>query len=341
MTTEVKEPLVSIVIRCYNEREYIGLALNGIMSQSHRNFEMIVVDSGSTDGTVEVIKGYPVQLLTIRPDEFSFGRSLNIGCAAAKGEFILIASAHVYPVYRDWITRMIGPFSDPKVALTYGQQRGTSASKYSERRVLARWFSETSNHVQEHPFCNNANSAIRRELWSRIPYDEELTGLEDLDWAKRAMELGYHVAYSAQATVVHNHNESPSRIFNRYKREAIALKKIFPNERMSIWDASRLFLGNTVSDYYHAAKDGLLMRNLVSIPIFRAMQFWGAWNGFLRPEPLTNALRRKFYYPTGHHYPTGPTVQRGPDGGRDGGVIDYGIDPDTKTSSAGKHDRSV
>ncbi|MGB7712111.1 MAG: glycosyltransferase [Microcoleus sp.] len=73
----------SVVIRCYNEEQHIGRLLSGIMEQSVRDVEIILVDSGSTDATVAIASRYPIKLLSIQPQEFSFGRALNLGCQAA------------------------------------------------------------------------------------------------------------------------------------------------------------------------------------------------------------------------------------------------------------------
>lgn len=270
------------------------------MQQTIRDeLEIIVVDSGSTDATVAIASRYPIKLVTIRPEEFSFGRSLNLGCQNATGEFIAIASAHVYPVYKDWLEQLLKPFDTPDIALVYGKQRGNEITKYSEHQLFASWFGEESNPRQRQPFCNNANAAIRRELWEQLPYDESLTGLEDLDWARRVMQRGYHIAYSADAEIIHVHEETPRRIFNRYRREAIALKYIFPQEHFNPLDFVRLFISNTVSDYFHAFHDGVLLDNLTDIPMFRFMQFWGTYQGFSRTAPVTSQLKQTFYYPRG------------------------------------------
>ncbi len=287
---------VSIVIRCYNEEQHIGRLLSGIMQQTIPDVEIIVVDSGSTDATVAIASRYPIQLVSIRPEEFSFGYSLNRGCREASGEFLVIASAHVYPVYRDWIERLLAPFADPQVALTYGRQIGNELTKYSEHQVLARWFPVQSRLAQDYPFCNNANAAIRRAVWAQLPYDETLTGLEDIDWARRAMALGYKISYVADAEIVHVHEETPQRIYNRYRREAIALKRIFPEEQFRLRDFVRLFLSNLFNDYAHAWRDGVLWANLSSIAMFRLMQFWGTYRGFQQGS-LTSQLKQTFYYP--------------------------------------------
>lgn len=292
-----KNTLCSIVIRCYNEEEHIGRLLSGIMQQTLKNVEIIIVDSGSTDATVSIASRYPVKILSILPEEFSFGRALNIGCQETSGEFLIIVSAHVYPVNKDWLEKLITPFSDSRVALVYGKQRGNDITKYSEQQIFAHWFPEGLTLVQDHPFCNNANAAIRRSLWQKLPYNENLTGLEDLDWAKRAMESGYKIAYASDSTIIHVHNEPMKSIFNRYRREAIALKCVFPHEHFNFREFIRLLSINVISDYYHAWHDKVLKSNLFSIFFFRLMQFWGTYKGFNQRGSVTKQIKQKFYYP--------------------------------------------
>ncbi|UCG13680.1 MAG: glycosyltransferase [Deltaproteobacteria bacterium] len=311
----------SIIIRCCNEEQHIGQLLRGIMQQTIREVEVIIVDSGSTDATLSIASRYPAKLISIRPEEFSFGRSLNAGCSSASGEFIVAVSAHVYPVYEDWLDHLLAPFSDPQMALVYGRQRGNEKTKYSEHQVFAKWFPTESNMSQPHPFCNNANAAIRRSLWDQLPYNESLTGLEDIEWAKRALQLGYKVAYAANAEIIHVHDENARQIYNRYRREAIALKSILPEERFSLWDLVYLFLSNVISDYYYVRRDGLLRANLSGIPIFRWMQFWGTYRGFRWRGPITTQLREKFYYPNG--LARSRAKWQGPVGGRE--MIDYDV----------------
>ncbi|MEM8668661.1 MAG: glycosyltransferase family 2 protein [Planctomycetota bacterium] len=287
----------SIVIRAFNEERFIAKALTGIKQQIDVETEVILVDSGSTDSTVSIAEDYGAKVVHIRPEDFTFGRALNIGCEAASNDLLVFASAHVYPVYRDWLKHVLEPFSRPAVGLSYGRQIGNEITKYSEHRLFAKWFPEVSDENQSHPFCNNANTAVRRSVWETYRYDESLTGLEDLDFAKRILRDGHQVAYRADAPVVHVHEETPARIYNRYRREAIALKQIIPSERMTVFDLVRLFVGNTVSDVAHAAYERRLRGNLLSIPVFRLMQFAGAYRGFRQRGPIGSALRQRFYYP--------------------------------------------
>src|SRR5512147_1864084 len=185
----------SVVIRAYNEEKYIGRLLEGIRQQTLQDVEIILVDSGSTDGTVSLAESFDVRIERIPSAEFTFGRSLNFGLRAATRELVVIASAHVYPVYPDWLETLLRPFAEgEKVALTYGKQRGPATAKFSEQQIYHQWYPDTGNLNQVTAFCNNANAAIRRSLWEKNPYDEMLTGLEDLAWAKWAKDSGYAIS---------------------------------------------------------------------------------------------------------------------------------------------------
>ena len=289
---------VSVVIRAYNEGAHLGRLLDGLRAQTVQADEIILVDSGSTDDTVKVAERGGCRVVPIAKADFTFGRSLNYGCDAAKGDLLLIVSAHVYPVYDTYVEHMIAPFEDQDTALAYGRQVGDHRTKYSESRILAKWFPEQSIRNQTHPFSNNANSIIRKSVWSQLRYDERLTGLEDLDLAKRALDLGMRLDYVAEAPVVHVHEETWSVIRNRYRREAIAYKRIMKEEQFSAPEAALLAGVNIASDYWHAARSGQVVGNLVDIPKFRVAQFLGAVEGFRTDPTMSQSLLKRFYYPT-------------------------------------------
>jgi rhamnosyltransferase len=286
----------SIIIRAYNEEKHIGRLLEGIQHQMLKDVEVILVDSGSTDSTVSIAESYGAQVVGIPPDEFTFGRSLNHGIKEAMGEFIVITSAHVYPVYPDWLESLLRPFEDDKVALTYGKQRGPDSAKFSEGQIFHQWYPDISKPKQETAFCNNANAAIRKRLWEQNPYDETLTGLEDLAWAKWAKERGLAIAYVAEAEIIHVHQETPRGVLNRYRREGMAFKRIHPESHFSVYDFLRLTTTNILSDVWHAARERVLLKNLVSIFWFRLMQFHGTRLGYRDSSLVTPQLRETFYY---------------------------------------------
>ena len=299
----------SIIIRCYNEEKHIGRLLQGIMQQSLKDVEIILVDSGSTDHTLQIASRYPVRVVHIRPGEFTFGYSLNRGISEAKYDFVVMASAHVYPVYPDWLEQLLAPFENPKIALTYGKQRGNQHTHFSEHQIFATWFPNQGQPVQRHPFCNNANAAIRRSLWQLNPYDENLTGLEDLAWAHWCIQQAYLIAYVPEAEIIHVHDETNQSIFNRYRREAMAFKQIYPEEKFGLGDFLRLFMLNAANDCRAASRQGALCRNFKAILAFRYLQFYGTYRGYREKGPLTWKLRKSFYYP-GLESDLEPAVER-------------------------------
>jgi len=286
----------SIVIRAYNEEKYIGRLLEGIRQQTLKDVEIILVDSGSTDSTISIAESFAARIVRIPSDEFTFGRSLNSGVRAATREFVVIASAHVYPVYPDWLESLLRPLADDRVALTYGKQRGPEYAKFSEQQIFHQWYPDVSKPRQDTAFCNNANAAIRKGLWEQNPYDETFTGLEDLAWAKWVKEQGYDISYVAEAETIHVHNETARGVFNRYRREAMAFKRMYPESHFSVYDFLRLTAMNILSDLWHAAGERVLWKNIASIFWFRYMQFHGTRLGYRESGLLTPQLRETFYY---------------------------------------------
>ncbi|MEA2233656.1 MAG: hypothetical protein QOD83_3472 [Solirubrobacteraceae bacterium] len=289
---------VSLIIRCFNEEAHIGRLLTGVMRQTRAPDEVIVVDSGSTDATLSIASAFNVKVIRITPESFSFGHALNVGIGASKADLAVFASAHVYPVYDTWVERLVEPFDDPGVAISYGRQLTPPDGRFSEQRVLSQWFPAQSTRRQRHPFCNNANAAVRRSVWEERAYDEQLTGLEDLDWAKHAMDTGHSIAYVAEAPVVHVHDEPFSRVVNRYRREAIAHKDIYAEQDMSLPTAVRLAAINIFGDFREARRAGRLRDSVMDIPRFRTAQFLGTYQGFAQSGPVTEVLKRRFYYPS-------------------------------------------
>ncbi len=291
---------VSIVIRAFNEAEHLPTLLEGLAMQTHQADQVILVDSGSTDCSAEICQEFGADVVRIAPGDFTFGRALNVGCREASSDILVFVSAHVYPVDEHWLARLVAPFEEnPEVALVYGRQTGDERTHFSEMEMMRRWFPYVSDPQQDHPFCNNANCAVRRTVWEQNPYDETLTGLEDMAWAKQALANGHGLWYEAEAMIVHVHEESIAQTMNRYRREAIAHKRVFGHQKMGFIEATGLFIANTLRDYVAAVPRRCLLSNFLSIPRFRYAQFRGAWQGFRQHDDPTAELKRRFYYPKG------------------------------------------
>ena len=220
-------PETSIIVRTFNEAENLPILLQCLEGQRYRNFEIIVVDSGSVDNTRNIARAASVRLECVDPNQFTFGYSLTAGTRASRGSILAIVSAHAFPVDGDWLEALIAPLRDKSVAMVYGRQVGAPQSKYAEARDFHRIFG--TRRIELRPsniLANNANAAIRRDLWAQHPFHEGLPGLEDADWAKFWLLRDHRVLYEPGATVCHLHRETWGQIRHRYYREAVAGKQI-------------------------------------------------------------------------------------------------------------------
>lgn len=290
----------SIIIRTLNEGRYLGELLNAIDEQAFPAAcrEVIVVDSGSTDGTLEIATRHGCRLVTISREEFSFGRSLNVGCEVATGHALVFISGHCVPTDREWLWRLLQPLHDETIAVTYGRQVGGPGTKFSERSLFEKYFPATGEGEHQAAFfCNNANSAFRRAEWARFRFDESLTGLEDMHLARQLTEAGYRVRYVPGAAVYHHHDERWRQVKRRYEREAIALQRILPEVHVYWHDALRYFFAGLLTDFGRALAQRTFLRVAGEVVAFRFCQYWGAWRGNHIHRKLSRAQKEKYFFP--------------------------------------------
>ena len=293
--------LASIVIRTYNEARYLPNLLQAIDAQGFPadQREVIVVDSGSTDDTRQIAQQRNCRLVDIAKEDFSFGRSLNLGCAAARGDFLVFVSGHCVPQGPEWLKRLLLPFEDQQVAYTYGRQVGGPSSQFSEQRLFEKYFPAQGPASQPDFFCNNANAALRRSLWEAYPFDEELPGLEDMALAKQLLQAGKGgVAYVPEAVVGHFHHETWAQVKRRYERESIALQHIMPEIHLNFVDFLRYWLSAVFLDWGAALEQQRFFSQAVNIALFRFFQFYGSYQGNQRHRRIARDRKELYFYPS-------------------------------------------
>lgn len=295
-------PGVSIIIRTFNEARYLGKVLERIASQklsslaSKGAVEVVVVDSGSTDGTLEIARSHGVVIRDIPKAEFTFGRSLNFGCETAKAPLLVMLSGHCIPCDDHWLDQLLAPFADPEVGAVYGRQVANEQAKFSEGRVFAKYYPD-GPPSQAGAFCNNANAAIRRSLWRRFPYDETLTGLEDLDFGKKIVGARFRIAYAHGAPVFHIHHETWPQVRRRYEREAIALRHIFPHLHLNLPEAAFCFFSAVRGDLAEAVRRGKMFSLTGEIVRYRWNQFVGSYQGSRPHRELGAKEKAQYFFP--------------------------------------------
>ena len=168
--------LISIIIRTFNEEEYLNELLSSINTQDCDNYktEVIIVDSGSTDKTIEIATQHSARITHIDKNQFTFGKSLNIGCDFADGDILVFISGHCIPASNNWLKSLVKPILKGDCDYVYGRQIGRDKTKFSEHRVFEKDFPNNSSSPQDGFFCNNANAAIARNTWTQYRFNEVL-----------------------------------------------------------------------------------------------------------------------------------------------------------------------
>jgi len=204
-SSESKKPLVSFVIRTKNEARWIGKVLEALNQQTFKNFETIIVDSGSTDKTLEIIRKFPIKLILIKPEEFNYSYALNMGINKARGEFVCIISGHSLPVSKTWLEDGLKNFKNLKVAAVSGHYSSLPISHYSGKLGELLFNLHGLKRKNFCPWMTNTNAFIRRILWQKYPFDEKLPECEDYDWACEMIARGYNVIKDPKFSVFHSH----------------------------------------------------------------------------------------------------------------------------------------
>ncbi len=207
----------SVVIRVRDEAAALERLL-GLLAAQTEPHEVIVVDSGSTDGSAEVARRRGARVLELPAAAFSFGRALNLGAAAAAAPVVVALSAHAFPRDDGWLARMVAPFGDPAVACAFGPTHDWASQPLTDA------VRQDAGLARVHPEWGYSNGAgaFRASLWRERGFREDLPGTEDREWALWALGRGDAVCVLDPALAVeHDHARDSLRAsFARYAREA-------------------------------------------------------------------------------------------------------------------------
>ena len=155
--------LISIVIRTLNEEMYLNELLCAVKNQilEDLEYEIVIIDSGSTDKTLEIAKKHECRVTSISKKDFSFGRSLNMGSKYANGDILVYISGHCIPSSQHWLYELVKPIISGHAGYSYGGQLGKNTTKFSEKQLFKKYFPNESEIPQKGFFCNNAISLFQ------------------------------------------------------------------------------------------------------------------------------------------------------------------------------------
>ena len=234
---------VSVVIPTLNARRYLPDLIRAFREQRPAPpDEIILVDSGSGDGTAEHVAGMP-GVRVVRIERFTHGGSRNLGVRESRGEFVAFLSQDALPADERWLCELLAPFATPDVAAAFSRQAPRPDASPMERYFLETHFPAGDAVVMRHRgtgqpvfqrdvFFSNVSAAVRRESALRHPFDEELIMSEDQQLARDLLLAGHAVAYAPTSVVLHSHNYTLRQAFERYFDSVYSLTKIFPHHDM-------------------------------------------------------------------------------------------------------------
>jgi rhamnosyltransferase len=218
----MSDPVATVLIRAKNEAASIGRLLETLASQTIADrLETIVVDSGSTDATVAIARDAGANVIEIAPEEFTYGRALNIGSAAATGPIVIALSAHAFPRDDSWAERLVAKFERPYVACASG-----SVFDEDDKPLFGEVEQDVEAAARNYRIgYSNAAGAYRTELWRQRPFREDMPFTEDKEWAWHWLNQGWRVVLDPALEVDHDHSHDPFRAtFERSRREWVGFR---------------------------------------------------------------------------------------------------------------------
>ncbi|MFA5088095.1 MAG: glycosyltransferase family 2 protein [Candidatus Omnitrophota bacterium] len=231
--------MISIIIRTKNEERWITSCLQAVFDQDEKDFEVIIVDNQSTDRTVEKARQFKVKVVNI--EDYLPGKAINLGISAARGKFIVCLSGHCIPANPQWLTSLIKNFQDyPQAAGVYGRQEPMSFSSEFDKRDLLITFGLDKRVQKKDSFFHNANSAIRRDIWEKIPFDANISNIEDRVWAEEVLKEGYEIVYEPEARVYHYHGIHQDRDEDRCLKVTKILEDLSERKGMPAKDVYKI-----------------------------------------------------------------------------------------------------
>lgn len=228
----MSDPLISIILRSFNEGWALRETLPALRAQEYRNWELVVIDSGSTDGSVELIRAaQPRHFVQIAPHEYNPARVMNQGMQLARSEFGIFLNADATPQGTRWLRPLVEALSDPQVAAVFGRQIPRPDCRAVFAHDYERCFGSERQSANWEHFFSMASSGIRKDIWAKRGFDERMQYSEDDEWTRWALAQGHRIVYAPESIVVHSHNYTPAQAWKRSFGEARALAAVWPGRR--------------------------------------------------------------------------------------------------------------
>ncbi len=215
---------VTVVIRSFNEGWALGATLEQLRLQDYTNWELIAFDSGSSDGSVQLLENFgPFQLIQLLPHEYRPGRVINQAMRLSRTELVVFLNADATPQGTDWLRQLLRPFARPGCAASFCRQIPRSGCWALYAHDLERCFGHRRDSAGWDHFFSMVGSGLRKAVWQSRPFREDLQYAEDDDYTRWCRAEGWQIGYVPEAVVIHSHNYDSRQIYRRAFGDAFAI----------------------------------------------------------------------------------------------------------------------
>lgn len=240
------EPLVSIIMRSCNEAWALRDTLAALPAQNYKNWELIVIDSGSTDGSADLIRrANPAHFVQIRREDYNPSRVMNRGMELAQSDFGIFLNADAAPQGGNWLRPLVEALQEPDVAAVFGRQIPRPDCQAVFAHDYERCFGPKRESTRWDHFFSMVSSGLRKDIWSRRGFLEKMQYSEDDEYTRWCRVQGYRVVYVPESVVMHSHNYTPQQAYKRSFGEAKALAAVWNDPPGQINFAKTVLLGWT------------------------------------------------------------------------------------------------
>jgi rhamnosyltransferase len=240
----MSDPKVTIIMRSYNEGWALRETLPALQSQDYRDWELIVFDSGSNDGSAALIQSArPTHFVQLLPHDYNPSRVMNQGMELAETEIAIFLNADATPQGSNWLRPLASALQDPRNAAAFGRQipRPDCAAVFAHD--YERCFGPVRESDRWDHFFSMVSSGIRKDVWSQRGFLESMQYSEDDEYTRWCRQAGYNIVYCPESVVMHSHNYTPRQAYKRSFGEAWALAAVWNRHPSEMTHAARVLLG--------------------------------------------------------------------------------------------------
>lgn len=279
---------VTVIVRTFNSDWVVDQALASLMKQKNVEIELMIVDSGSTDKTLDIVSQYKHTFIAIKPGTYFPGKVLNQAVSEANTEVVVFINSDVVLLDDCAIEKLISPLKEANIMASFGRQVVRPEADLWVRHDYERAF-PADGEKPDWMHYSLPIAAMKKEAWKIQPFYTDAWGSEDTHWGVQIKDKGYDIVYVKEATAMHSHNYTLKQLASRRRIEGEADVYIYPKKTVSLWQTFLSFGASFLRESIYYIKH----KQIKDIPYLLLNRFVYAWHyyaGFVHAQKSKNSI---------------------------------------------------